>query len=572
MMERATVPGAMIDAYRAARGETWPSGCWRRWRPPRARAATSAGASPPPSWSWPRDASGAPMEDRPSTCAWTTIPTRVGELRRLVGLRRALSRASRWRRARGGRRHRRRAGASTRPRTRSSPDNAELAFWHGVALAAERPRGRRRASSIGGPYRRPRGLARAAAPPARVGAVPGRPGADRAPARRLGAVAPVFHDRARIYVAGGAGGNGVVSFRREAHVPKGGPDGGDGGRGGDVAIVVRPVAARPRRVPARLPLQGRRAAVTARAPTSTAPRPTALDVRVPPGTVVVDPERGDRWDLTAPGQRARGGPRRQRRARQPPLRHRHPPGARASPRSGLPGEERWLTLELKLLADAGPRGPAERRASRRCSHALTRARPKVADYPFTTLEPVLGTLERDDRQLVLADIPGLIEGASAGAGLGHEFLAHVERCRLLVHVLDLAPLDGSDPVAQPRDGRGRAARARARPRRPAAAPVPVEGRPRAAGRAREAAVRDWRERAGRSPVLATSAATGAGVRRAARRDLRARAARGAARPSRRGRAARPRTASTGPGRGDSFSVERIGPGRVPRGGRAASSG
>src|SRR5919107_3276974 len=111
---------------------------------------------------------------------------------------------------------------------------------------------------------------------------------------------------------------------------------------------------------------------------------------------------------------------------------------------GLPGEERWLTLELKLLADAGLVGLPNASKSSLLAR-LTRARPKVADYPFTTLEPVLGTLERDDRQLVLADIPGLIEGASAGAGLGHEFLAHVERCRLLVHVLDLNPLDGSDP-------------------------------------------------------------------------------------------------------------------------------
>src|SRR4029450_10702115 len=113
---------------------------------------------------------------------------------------------------------------------------------------------------------------------------------------------------------------------------------------------------------------------------------------------------------------------------------------------GLPGEERWLTLELKLRADAGLVGLPNAGKSSLLA-GLTRARPKVADSPFPTLEPVLGTLERDDRQLVLADIPGLIEGASAGAGLGHEFLAHVERCRLLVHVLDLHPLDGSDPVA-----------------------------------------------------------------------------------------------------------------------------
>ena len=109
---------------------------------------------------------------------------------------------------------------------------------------------------------------------------------------------------------------------------------------------------------------------------------------------------------------------------------------------GLPGEETWLTLRLKLLADVGLVGLPNAGKSSLLSR-ITRAQPKIADYPFTTLEPVLGTLELDDRQLVIADIPGLIEGASAGAGLGHEFLAHVERTRLLVHVLDVAPLDGS---------------------------------------------------------------------------------------------------------------------------------
>ena len=136
----------------------------------------------------------------------------------------------------------------------------------------------------------------------------------------------MFHDRAKIYVRGGAGGNGVVSFRREAHVPKGGPDGGDGGRGGDVAIVVDPslrdLASFRRGSHFKAARGGHGQGANKHGAT-----PERLEVRVPPGTVVVDPERGDRWDLTGRGQQARGGARRRRRARQQALRHRHPPGA-----------------------------------------------------------------------------------------------------------------------------------------------------------------------------------------------------------------------------------------------------
>jgi GTPase len=253
----------------------------------------------------------------------------------------------------------------------------------------------------------------------------------------------VFHDRATIHVRGGGGGNGVVSFRREAHVPKGGPDGGDGGRGGDVVLVcdpsLRDLSSFRRGAHFKAKRGGHGQGANKHGAT-----PEPLEVRVPPGTTVADPDRGDRWDLTHPGQRAvvasggSGGRGNKHFAT----------ATRQTPRfaeKGLPGEERRLTLTLRLLADAGLVGLPNAGKSSLLAR-LTRARPKVADYPFTTIEPVLGTIERDDRQLVLADIPGLIEGASGGAGLGHDFLAHVERCRLLVHVLDLAPLDGSDPV------------------------------------------------------------------------------------------------------------------------------
>ena len=253
----------------------------------------------------------------------------------------------------------------------------------------------------------------------------------------------MFHDRARIEVRGGAGGNGVVSFRREAHVPKGGPDGGDGGRGGDVAIVVDPslrdLSGFRRGAHFKAKRGGHGEGANRHGAT-----PEPLEVRVPPGTVVEDVESGDRWELLNAGERAvvaRGGSG-GRGNRQ------FATATRQTPRfaeRGLPGEERTLELRLRLAADAGLVGLPNAGKSSLIAR-LTRAQPKVADYPFTTIEPVLGTLERDDRQLVIADIPGLIEGASAGAGLGHEFLAHVERCRLLVHVLDLKPLDGSDPA------------------------------------------------------------------------------------------------------------------------------
>jgi GTP-binding protein len=362
----------------------------------------------------------------------------------------------------------------------------------------------------------------------------------------------MFSDRAKIYVRGGDGGSGVVSFRREAHVPKGGPDGGDGGRGGDVAIVVDPslrdLSSFRRGSHFKSPRGGHGQGANKHGAT-----PARLEVRVPPGTVVLDPERGDRWDLTAAGQNAvvaRGGSGGRG--------NRHfATATRQTPRfaeRGLPGEERWLTLELKLLADAGLVGLPNAGKSSLLAR-LTRARPKVADYPFTTLEPVLGTLERDDRQLVLADIPGLIEGASAGAGLGHEFLAHVERCRVLVHVLDLAPLDGSDPLsnhatveAELREhGHGLADLPRVVCLSKADLVPPDEV---------EAARRDWEQRTC-LPVLATSAATGAGVPEL-RDAIFERVPEEQAEPAAGELPATHRVYR--PGAGDSFSVERTGSG------------
>jgi GTPase len=225
--------------------------------------------------------------------------------------------------------------------------------------------------------------------------------------------------------------------------------------------------------------------------------------------MVEDPETGDRWELVRGGQRtrvARGGSG-GRGNRQ------FATATRQTPRfaeRGLPGEERWLELRLRLRADAGLVGLPNAGKSSLLAR-ITRARPKVADYPFTTVEPVLGTLERDDRQLVLADIPGLIEGASAGAGLGHEFLAHVERCRLLIHVLDVAPVDGSDPA-----GNHATVEAELREHAHGLAELPrilclskVDLLPRSDVDER---VREWEARLG-IPVIGTSAATGDGLDR-----------------------------------------------------------
>jgi GTPase len=253
-----------------------------------------------------------------------------------------------------------------------------------------------------------------------------------------------MQDRARIHVQAGAGGDGCLSLRREAHVPKGGPDGGDGGRGGDVVLVcdasLRDLESYRRKAHFKAGRGGHGQGALRHGADG-----GLLEIRVPPGTEAILELDGTRHDLVRDGQRAlvaRGGPGGRGNKRFAGPTHQTPRFAER----GLPGGEMWITLQLKLLADVGLIGLPNAGKSSLLAR-LTRAHPKVAGYPFTTLSPVLGTLESDARQLVIADIPGLIEGASDGAGLGHEFLAHVERTRLLVHVLDLNPLDGSDPVA-----------------------------------------------------------------------------------------------------------------------------
>jgi GTP-binding protein len=249
-----------------------------------------------------------------------------------------------------------------------------------------------------------------------------------------------MYDKAKIWVEGGAGGNGCVSFRREAHVPRGGPDGGDGGHGGDVVLVCDS---------SRRDLGALRGSKHFRArggrhgegSNRHGAQGEELLIAVPAGTQA-EAVDGSRIDLVEAGQRAtvahggRGGHGNKRFST----------SVRQAPRfaeKGTSGEEGWIEVRLKLLADVGLVGlPNAGKSS--LLRRLTRAEPKVGDYPFTTLSPILGTIEGDDRQAVVADIPGLIEGAADGAGLGHEFLAHVERCSMLVHLVDLAPVEG-DP-------------------------------------------------------------------------------------------------------------------------------
>jgi GTP-binding protein len=324
----------------------------------------------------------------------------------------------------------------------------------------------------------------------------------------------VLHDRAKIEVRAGAGGNGCLSFRREAHVPKGGPDGGDGGRGGDVVLRcddnLRDLQSFRRRAHFRAERGGHGQGAQRHGADG-----EQLVIAVPPGTQVKRWD-GTRYDLVRPGQEvtvARGGAGGRGNTR-------FKSAVRQAPRlaeRGLPGEEGAVELHLKLLADVGLVGLPNAGKSSLLAR-MTRAQPKVAAYPFTTLEPVLGTLEADERQLVVADIPGLIEGASGGAGLGHDFLAHVERTRLLVHVLDLAPLDGSEPEQNHAVIESELAahdpRLAALPRVLALSKADLV----APEEADAAAVR-WQERLG-VPVLLTSSATRQGLDALARELLR----------------------------------------------------
>jgi GTPase len=247
----------------------------------------------------------------------------------------------------------------------------------------------------------------------------------------------VFLDRVRIRVLAGAGGDGAASFRREAHVPRGGPDGGDGGRGGSIYLAVDPGQTTLRdfqqRHHFRAPPGGRGEGSRRHGKAG-----DDLVISVPPGTAVIDEtDDGLMADLVAAGQRAivaRGGRGGLGNVHFATSTHQAPRHAQ----KGEPGEERWLQLELRLIADIGLVGLPNAGKSTLLA-ALTAARPKIASYPFTTIEPNLGVMDLgpgDDRRPTIADVPGLIEGASTGAGLGHAFLRHVERTRVLVHVVD----------------------------------------------------------------------------------------------------------------------------------------
>jgi GTP-binding protein len=255
----------------------------------------------------------------------------------------------------------------------------------------------------------------------------------------------MFFHHAKIYIKGGDGGNGVVAFRREKYVPYGGPSGGDGGKGGDVILVTDPGLRTladfryKRHYKAERGQHGQGKNMHGSGGED-------LVIRVPPGTILRDAETGEMIaDLVGFEERfvvAKGGRGGRGNARFSSAQNRVPELAE----NGEPGQERWLELELRLLADVGLIGLPNAGKSTLIS-IISAAKPKIADYPFTTLVPNLGVVQgQNGESFVVADIPGLIEGAHQGAGLGHDFLQHIERTKLLIHVLDAAPTDGRDIV------------------------------------------------------------------------------------------------------------------------------
>ncbi len=241
-------------------------------------------------------------------------------------------------------------------------------------------------------------------------------------------------DKVKIFVESGAGGNGTVAFRREKYVPKGGPAGGDGGRGGNVILRVNPALNTLASFSRRIHFKAARGD-NGMGSNKTGSSADHIIIDVPPGTVVRDAETNEVLaDLVTPGETivvapgGRGGRGNQHFAN----------SRRQAPRmaeKGEPGEEHWLWLELKLIADVGIVGVPNAGKSTLLS-VISNAKPKIADYPFTTLEPNLGVVLYDDRDVVVADIPGLVEGANRGVGLGHSFLRHVQRTRLLIHLIN----------------------------------------------------------------------------------------------------------------------------------------
>ena len=254
----------------------------------------------------------------------------------------------------------------------------------------------------------------------------------------------MFVDRVKIFVKGGDGGRGCVSFRREPYVPKGGPDGGMGGKGGDVALVA--VSHQNTLLPLRYHTEFRATRGTHGGPGNrTGAEGGDLLIQVPPGTAAVDEGTGEPLgevlrdgDLLVLAKGGRGG-----RGNRSYLSNRNRAPRESEPKGE--GQERWVRLDLRLIADVGLLGFPNAGKSTLLA-AISAARPKVGDYPFTTLSPVLGVVEVDERTFVAADIPGIIEGAHAGAGLGLQFLRHVERTRVLLHVVDASGLSGRDAV------------------------------------------------------------------------------------------------------------------------------